>query len=308
MKNNNEILVFDTDPGLDDATALLLLSRLDRYPDYVVATYGNAPVETTYRNAVVLTRFLGEKAYVAAGASEALTGAKHTFGDFHGIDGMAGIAEELTERTGASDVLRRPAHTLTDLAEELKKQENITYIAVGPLTTLAILLRDGKIRKKISRVLVMGGGIRQFNRAHDAEYNFAADPIAVGEVLNSGVDLTIFPLDLTNEDASLTDAQIDGLEAIGTLPEYIRMFRHNLISNGKYNHLPLAVLHDTMPALYAGQPEPFYVVPMKLRSDEWGHIGEAEDGKPAKVVLSCQKELLPGLLKAVFEAEKKKMT
>ncbi|MBQ0092783.1 MAG: hypothetical protein KBS45_05605 [Clostridiales bacterium] len=47
---------------------------------------------------------------------------------------------------------------------------------------------------------------------------------------------------------------------------------------------------------------------MKLRSDEWGHIGEAEDGKPAKVVLSCQKELLPGLLKAVFEAEKKKMT
>lgn len=56
MKNNNGILVFDTDPGLDDATALLLLSRLDRYPDYVVATYGNAPVETTYRNAVVLTR------------------------------------------------------------------------------------------------------------------------------------------------------------------------------------------------------------------------------------------------------------
>ena len=145
----------------------------------------------------------------------------------------------------------------------------------------------------------MGGGINEFNCSHDTEFNFSKDPKSVQKILSSGLDITLFPLDLTNHQR-LTTEKIDALEKTRVFPEYITFFRHNLQANMDYNNIPAAVLHDTMPVLYFIRPEAFQIEDMTIKTDPFGATKIDKDGTLIHVAQGVDASLLESSLSKLF--------
>ena len=295
-----KLFVFDTDVGTDDAVAIMLLAKKEGIlPDYIVATHGNASAEQSVKNAIILTHYLEcTQATVVAGMKPEIedNGEKNTF---HGKDGLANISEKTAEKCNLKESDYNDYMQFDDFCNELLKAEEITYIAVGPVTNLAYLVKNDDIRSKIKTVYLMGGGIKEFNCSHNTEFNFSKNPEAVREVLNSGLDITLFPLDLTNSQY-LNEKEIDALESFGNYEEYITFLRFCLNSNVEYNGTKEAVLHDCMPVLYYANPEKYTISSMKLVSDEYGALRESDDGINIKVATKVEDGFLKSELTDIF--------
>lgn len=214
-------VLFDTDPGIDDALALALLARHPRFDLLAITTvFGNASVDITTRNAQGLAALFGRDLPVARGADGPLEG-KRRRGDathVHGDDGLGGLAKRLPAPTRALDP--RPAHQLiVDLVNE--RPGEITLVAVGPFTNLALALRaDPDIAAKVKQVVVMGGafGLKGHggNVSPVAEANIMADPEAADLVFTAPWSVTIVGLDVTQEvimreaDLARLQGRVDG--------------------------------------------------------------------------------------------------
>ena len=307
----NEITILDCDPGTDDALAMLCLSRLGRFPDVVIGSFGNAPRKITAANAWLMTRWLGENAKVAYGAEAPRLGKGVECGDFHGPDALAGLSDALRSRFGEPQI----DYSIDDVAEWIREAGSVTYIATAPLTTLSLLLERGRfIAERLRHVYIMGGGIKTFNYDHDTEYNFAADPEAVRRVLSAGLTPAIFPLDFTQTYARITQAEIAELAAGGASWEVQRLLETNRASVRKYDGLDAAVIHDACPALYHVRSDAYSMARCCVAVDKWGHVDVVDEGgnsvlvahgcpdnsvcKALRTVLgfgSADSELLPGI-------------
>ncbi len=291
----NRLVVLDSDPGTDDFAAMLILAkegarRAEHFPRACVATYGNASGDETLRNMVLGTWYLdlGFPSVVVRGAvkpsrDDALPTCPH---HFHGYDGMGNVTEGLVKRFKLTDErLKRFTNTMDDLVFLIMQADEVTYIATGPLTTLATLLeRDPEVAKRIKRLYAVDGS---------AEFNFRADGHALRQVFASGLDITLFPNDLANRRAQLSGVDIAALEAIGRSSVAVQCFRQNLVSNVKASRTKdAAILHDALPALYALHPEKFQSVDKRLAADHKGHVFEAPEGRPVHVVTDMEQGLL----------------
>ncbi len=197
-------VIFDTDPGIDDAMALYLLARSPAIRlRAVTSVYGNASVQTTTRNARGLAGLFGmHDLPVAAGASRALNATEEPhYPDFvHGADGLGGMADQATPLVPLDP---RPAHELIcDMVNA--EPGKITLIAVGPMTNLALALRhDPGIAGKVKEVVIMGGAFGMNGHGGNvtpvAEANIIADPLAADEILTADWPVAIIGLDVTHE-------------------------------------------------------------------------------------------------------------
>lgn len=113
---------------------------------------------------------------------------------FHGNDGLANIRAELIGSLSLAKQETDGYLTFDRLVEAAFDFDEILYIAVGPTTNLANLIEHDEIKSKISKVYIMGGGIKEFNCSNDTEFNFSKDPKSVKKILESGLDVTLFPL------------------------------------------------------------------------------------------------------------------
>ena len=197
-------VIFDTDPGIDDAMALYLLARSPAiHLRAVTSVFGNASVQTTTRNARGLAGLFGlHDLPVAAGASRALNaGQEPHYPDFvHGVDGLGGMADQAGP---AVPLDPRPAHQLIcDMVNA--EPGTITLIAVGPMTNLALALRhDPSIAGKVKEVVIMGGAFGMNGHGGNvtpvAEANIIADPLAADEILTADWPVAVIGLDVTHE-------------------------------------------------------------------------------------------------------------
>jgi pyrimidine-specific ribonucleoside hydrolase len=191
-------LVIDTDPGIDDALAILLALASPEVDLRLVTTvHGNVELAQTTENALRVLHLAGRPDVpVAAGARESLVHAQpERAGHVHGAAGLGGV--ELAP--SAAGVDPRPA--VVALAELLlSSPEPVTIAAVGPLTNNALLLRvfpDAAAR--IGRLVVMGGSAaRGGNVTAAAEFNVWADPEAAAIVFAAGVPHVVCPHDVTH--------------------------------------------------------------------------------------------------------------
>ena len=305
-KLKKRAIVFDTDPGLDDAAAFLLWAEKAGFtPDYIVAATGNSPMSCVLKNALILKKYLGLQSKIVRGYET--PDAEVLMSTFHGPDGLAGMSDELVEKLKLSDAELSDYLSFEAFRQELSAFEEILVIAVGPVLDLAVMKRDPVIGSRITEAYVMGGGLSEFNMPHDTEFNFSRFPEAVKELFESDMKITLFPLDLT-DCQYLTEAQISELEAYGTYPEYIRFLRYNRQSNREDNGIDGAVLHDTMPVFYAIAPEKFELIDTKLLTDAYGHIEENEAGRPVRIAIRAEEGLLFDTMKQIFQgaAEKEK--
>jgi purine nucleosidase len=262
-------VIFDTDPGVDDAMALVFQTC---HPQIeligVTSVFGNATIETTTRNALYLVeRFAAATVAVARGAAGPLRGAAPPpIPHIHGHNGLGDMelpAEWATPHSEDNARLdARPAHRfIIDTVRE--HPHEITLIAVGPLTNLALALQeDPEIQHLVKQVIIMGGafGINGVlgNVTPCAEANISADPDAADQVLTAAWKVTAAGLDVTQK-AIMSTAYLDSIRKHGgEVGQFVwdvsRLYEQFHVDSadvhGIYVHDSSAVAYLVAPQLY----------------------------------------------------------
>lgn len=253
--------IIDTDPGVDDAVALMLAAASPELQLLAVTTvFGNAGVEVTTANALRLRSLAGlGDLPVAAGAARPLVYPRGQRTDsWHGSDGLGGRADLLPEPIGP--VHHRGAVAL--MAELLHvAAAPVTLIAIGPLTNIALLLATHpQVKPRIDRIVIMGGRLSGL----PAESNIHSDPEAARRVLvEEEVPITLVPLDLTRR-ASVGGAWLAELAAAGPrcarLAGVIEHCRQTTGRDAVALHDPLAVLEAAVAGTLRATSMPLEVV------------------------------------------------
>ncbi|MDQ4030738.1 MAG: nucleoside hydrolase [Actinomycetota bacterium] len=241
--------IIDTDPGVDDAVALMLAAASPELQLLAVTTvFGNAGVEVTTANALRLQVLAGlGDLPVAAGAARPLVYPRtQRTGSWHGSDGLVGRANLLPEPLGP--IHQRGAVALiADLLHVAAAP--VTLVAIGPLTNIALLLAaHPRVKPRIDRIVIMGGHLGGL----PAESNMHSDPEAARRVLvEEDVPTTLVPLDLTRR-ATISRAWLAELAAAGprcaTLASILEHGReHSRRATGR----DVVALHDPLAVLEA---------------------------------------------------------
>jgi len=192
-------IIIDTDPGQDDAVAILLaLASPELHVLGLTCVAGNVPLAATERNARRLRDLAGRGDLpVMAGCDRPLARAPVTAAHVHGADGLAGV--DLPEPALPPD----PHPAVDFLIETVRARpaRSVTLVALGPLTNVATALgRAPDLAARLAGIVLMGGGHRALgNVTPAAEFNIHADPEAADIVLRAGADVTIVPLDVTHK-------------------------------------------------------------------------------------------------------------
>ena len=186
-------LILDTDGGVDDAQALLLLIAAGRAPDAITTVYGNVSLEAATDNVLAILAAAGAHIEVHAGAAQPLVETRIDARHVHGEDGLGGAPRPAETRDLAgADAVQFLTATLTAAAAA---DDRVDLLMVGPLTNLALALRRTPgIVGGIGQLTVMGGTLYgRGNVTPAAEFNIFCDPEAAAIVLGAGLDTTIVP-------------------------------------------------------------------------------------------------------------------
>jgi inosine-uridine nucleoside N-ribohydrolase len=217
-------VLIDTDPGIDDALALLLAWGSPEVSVQAISTVaGNVPLETATANLMrlVALRKPAPIPRMAVGAARPLVRPLVTAVRYHGADGLGDLADWPPV---TPPVLERA----TDLIREAGRRPGPSVlIALGPLTNLAqALALDRETLGRFERVVIMGGAVDvPGNVTPSAEFNFHVDPDAAARVLASGARLDLVPLDATRQAVVERAALLSTLNASpGPLADKIAAF------------------------------------------------------------------------------------
>jgi purine nucleosidase len=255
-------IIIDTDPGIDDAVAILLALASPEELDVVgiVTVAGNLPLPQTERNARRVCELAGRTDIpVYAGCARPLVRPLATAEHVHGE-----IARDrllLPEPTMAL----RPQHGVDFLIETLCGEEagTITLCALGPLTNIAMaLVKAPEVAERIGELVVMGGACFELgNVTPAAEFNIHIDPHAAAIVVDSGIAMTMIPLDVTHQ-VLTTPKRLTALRALGNrcgsavaalLASFERKRRAAFGSRGRALHDPCVIAYLLRPALFGGR-------------------------------------------------------
>lgn len=249
-------VIFDTDPGVDDAMALLLLLRSPELQlDAVTTVYGNVDVEQTTRNAIILLDVAGRSDIpVARGADRPLMRHRQRGGAVvHGDNGLGGAALPEPSR-GAGG--QRAAELIVERIMAAEPGE-ITLIAVGPLTNVALATcLEPRIVERVHQLIIMGGAVTvPGNVTPLAEANFYNDPEAARIVVAAGYPLVLVGLDVTHQ-ALITPRQIEWLrDHGGAQGAFIHAISHHYAEHYARNTgMTGFPMHDSAAVLYAIDP------------------------------------------------------
>ena len=285
-------IIIDTDPGIDDAIAILAALASPEFDVLGITTVaGNIGIATTTRNAGRILALAGRgEVPVIAGAAGPLSRKGFDVADIHGDDGLGGVGfpEPSTPP--------RSGYAAFWLADTLKARpvDTIDILALGPLTNLAQLLADeSEATRRIGRIISMGGAIHEpGNIGARSEFNMAADPEAAEALLAAGLRLTLIPLDVTRKVradrayvAALRDA---GTRASCAAADLIAAY-FQTTTGGESRPL-----HDPCVMLAALAPKLFGCEDMALRVDcgtsrDAGSLEPATDGRrPVAVALTVE--------------------
>jgi len=208
-------IIFDTDPGVDDAMAILFGLHSPELDFIGITTvFGNTDTETTTQNALRLLELEGRSDIpVAKGAAKPYVRPEPFYGRaFHGVDGLG--------NTNMPAPHGKPINTPAAqfIVETIMSNPGeITLVPVGPLTNLALALRlEPKIVDYVKEVVIMGGAaFCPGNVTYVAEANISNDPHAANLVFSAGWNLTMVGLDVTTK-AVQSNEMIESLTNAGT--------------------------------------------------------------------------------------------
>ena len=208
-------IIIDTDPGQDDAVAILLaLASPELEVLGITAVAGNVPLALTALNARKILALAGRSDVpVLAGCAAPLQRKLVTAEHVHGKTGLDGI-----DLPDPVDLPLTPGDAVDFIIETLRREPegSVTLVPIGPLTNIAVAMkRAPDIVPRIARIVLMGGAYFEVgNITPSAEFNIYVDPEAAKLVFASGVELVVMPLDVTH--GALTSR--DWVDAMRALP------------------------------------------------------------------------------------------
>jgi purine nucleosidase len=205
-------LVIDTDPGVDDAHAIMLAAAHPEVRIEALTTVaGNVNLERTTDNACKILDLLGLETPVYRGSPRPLVFPTSHASYFHGEDGLGDSGYPASPRRVEAE---HAALALIRLAAESPGE--LTLAAIGPLTNLALALRlDPDLPGRYRQLMVMGGAVRAMGNTqnHSAEFNFYTDPEAAHIVLDGWPGVQLLPWE-TAVEHTVPQEQVEALMAI----------------------------------------------------------------------------------------------
>lgn len=277
-------VIIDTDPGVDDALALILaLQSPELCVDAITTVSGNVHVDLATHNALaVLGLFPPERwPLVAKGADRPLVRALLTAAHVHADDGLGG----LTHVRKATGELRYPparaavssVDAVTCLLDCIRQSSGaLTLIALGPLTNLALALRrDASLVRQLAAVVVMGGALTvPGNVTPVAEFNIYVDPEAAREVFAAGLPLTLIGLDVT-ERVRLTAEMIE--QRMHPVDSQLSQFvvectAHTVQFSGRVERPAGMAMHDPLAVGLVIDPMIVRTTPLSIQVETTGEL------------------------------------
>ena len=253
-------IIIDTDPGQDDAVAILLaLASPELEVLALTAVAGNVPLALTQKNARQIVELAGRQTPVYAGADAPLKRKLVTAEYVHGKTGLDGIPlpEPATPLA--------PGHAVDAIIDALRAHPSgtITLCPLGPLTNIATAFqRAPDIIPRVAEIVLMGGAYFEVgNVTPAAEFNIYVDPEAAEIVFKSGVPLVVMPLDVTHK--ALTSREwVEEMRTLGTpvgqaVASWTDFFER--FDTAKYGsagaplHDPCVIAYLLEPALFTGR-------------------------------------------------------
>jgi purine nucleosidase len=255
-------IIIDTDPGQDDAVAILFaLGASDRLDlRAITAVAGNVPLSLTAKNARLVLGWANRTDIpVYAGCPRPLVREPVTAEHVHGETGLAGVPLDEPKVELAN------GHAVDFLTKVLVNAwpATITLCLLGPMTNLAAaLVQEPEIRHGINEVVLMGGGCQvRGNVTPTAEFNIYADPEAAAVVFGSGIPIVVMPLDVTHQ-VPATKERVSRLESLGNRAGALiaaLLRSHGLIDSKKMGtdgaplHDPTVIAYLLQPSLFSGR-------------------------------------------------------
>lgn len=253
-------IIIDTDPGQDDAVAILLaLASPELEVLGITAVAGNVPLPLTERNARVIVELSGQSVPVFAGCDRPLERVLETAEHVHGKSGLDGIV--LPDPTLPLD----PRHAVDFIIDTLRAEApgTVTLCPLGPLTNIATAFRRAPdIVDRVEEIVLMGGGFFEGgNITPAAEFNIYVDPEAADTVLRCGRPVTVIPLDCTHK-ALTTRVRVERFRGMGTrvgevvaswLDFFERFDVEKYGSEGGPLHDPCVIAYILKPELFQGR-------------------------------------------------------
>jgi inosine-uridine nucleoside N-ribohydrolase len=248
-------IILDTDPGIDDALALCLaLASPEIQLEAVTTVNGNVGVELTTANALAVVNLLGHPEIpVARGCDRPLLAQVVEATKVHGENGLGVILPQGENRA----VEQHAVDLMIELI--LKYPGEITLVAIGPLTNLALAVRhEPRIAGLVREVCIMGGALFvPGNVTPEAEFNIYADPHAAQIVLQAGWPIRFVTLDVTMK-TTLHETDLAALRREGSpvhnfiieaIQGYLTRFGRDHAENKMHMHDPLCLAIAFQPEL-----------------------------------------------------------
>ncbi len=254
-------IIIDTDPGQDDAIAILLaLASPELDVLGITAVAGNVPLALTEKNARKICELAGRpETKVFAGAVRPLVRPLVTAEHVHGRTGLDG--PDLPEPTMAL----QDEYAVDFIVDTLMAEDpgQVTLCPLGPLTNIALaLIREPRIAPRIREIVLMGGGFFEGgNVTPAAEFNIYVDPHAAEIVLGAGIPVVMMPLDVTHK-ALTTARRVTRFRDLATpvgrataaLLEFFERFDEEKYgTDGGPLHDPCVIAYLLKPELFGGR-------------------------------------------------------
>ncbi|MGR3509812.1 MAG: nucleoside hydrolase [Sulfitobacter sp.] len=255
-------IIIDTDPGQDDAVAILIALASPEDIDVlgITCVAGNVPLDLTTRNARIVCELAGKpEVRVFAGCDRPLGRDLVTAEHVHGKTGLDG--PDLPEPTMAM----ADGHAVDFIIDSLRDHApgTVTLCPLGPLTNIATALQKAPdIARRIAKIVLMGGGYFEGgNITPAAEFNIYVDPEAADIVFKCGAPIVVMPLDVTHK-ALVTKDRNDAFRDIGSpvgiavaqMTEFFERFdKEKYGSDGAPLHDPCVIAYLIQPDLFQGR-------------------------------------------------------
>jgi purine nucleosidase len=254
-------IIIDTDPGQDDAVAILLALASPELDVLGITTVaGNVPLALTELNARKICELAGKpETRVFAGASHPLSRKLVTAEHVHGRTGLDGPT------LPAPQMHLQDQHAVDFIIDTIMESDagEITLCALGPLTNVALALqRQPQLADRLAEIVLMGGGLFEGgNVTPAAEFNIYVDPEAAQIVFSCGVKLTIMPLDVTHK-ALTSRVRVEAFRALGNragiataelLDFFERYDESKYGTDGGPLHDPNVIVWLLEPQIYSGR-------------------------------------------------------